>query len=93
MKFLSDGLRMDVVDQPIRVTNIQPGMVETHFSVTRFRGSQEQADNVYAGIQPLVAADIADIALYCANAPQQFQICEVTVTATHQASGTVVYRK
>ncbi len=93
VKFLSDGLRMDVVDQPIRVTNIQPGMVETHFSVTRFRGSQEQADNVYAGIQPLVAADIADIVLYAASAPPHVQICEVTVTPVHQATGGIVYKK
>ncbi len=93
VKFISDGLRMDLVDQPIRVTNLQPGLVETNFSVVRFKGDQARADQVYQGIEPLVAADIADIALYCANAPQHVQICEVTVTATHQASGTVVYRK
>ncbi len=93
VKFISDGLRMDLVDQPIRVTNLQPGLVETNFSVVRFKGDQARAGQVYQGIKPLEAADIADIALYCANAPQHVQICEVTVTATHQASGTVVHRK
>ncbi|MEG6585166.1 SDR family NAD(P)-dependent oxidoreductase [Dendrosporobacter sp. 1207_IL3150] len=93
VKFISDGLRMDVVDKPIRVTNIQPGMVETNFSVTRFRGSQEKADNVYSGIQPLVAEDIADIVLYTASVPPHVQICEVTVTPVNQATAGVVYKK
>jgi 3-hydroxy acid dehydrogenase/malonic semialdehyde reductase len=93
VKFISDGLRMDIVDYPIRVTNIQPGLVETNFSVVRFKGDQAKADNVYKGIEPLTGVDIADIALYCASAPQHVQICEVTVTATHQASATVVHRK
>ncbi len=93
VKFISDGLRMDVVDQPIRVTNIQPGMVETNFSVIRFQGDQAKADSVYEGIQPLVAEDIADVVLYTAMVPPHVQICEVTVTPTHQATGGVVHRK
>ncbi len=93
VKFLSDGLRMDAVDTPLRVTNIQPGMVETNFSVIRFRGSQEKADGVYEGIQPLVAADIADIVFYAASAPPHVQICEVTVTPTHQATGGIVHKE
>ncbi len=92
VKFISDGLRMDLIDQPIRVTNIQPGLVETNFSVVRFKGDTARAGNVYQGIKPLTGADIADIALYCAMAPAHVQICEVTVTATHQASATVVYK-
>ncbi|TCL63751.1 serine 3-dehydrogenase [Hydrogenispora ethanolica] len=93
VKFISDGLRMDVADQPIRVTNIQPGLVETNFSVVRFKGDEERAGGVYQGIKPLKGEDIADIALYCAMAPAHVQICEVTVTATHQASATVVHRE
>lgn len=93
VKFLSDGLRMDVVDTPIRVTNIQPGMVETNFSVIRFHGDQGKAGNVYAGIKPLVAEDIADIVVYAASAPAHVQICEVTVTPTNQATGGVLHKE
>lgn len=93
VKFLSDGLRMDVVDTPIRVTNIQPGMVETNFSVIRFHGDQGKADNVYAGIKPLVAEDIADIVVYAASAPAHVQICEVTVTPTNQATGGILHKE
>ncbi|MDF2636690.1 MAG: Serine 3-dehydrogenase [Pelosinus sp.] len=93
VKFISDGLRMDVVDTPIRVTNIQPGMVETNFSVIRFHGDQQKADNVYDGIEPLTADDIADIVVYAASAPAHVQICEVTVTPTHQATGGIVHKE
>lgn len=91
VKVISDGLRMDVVDTPIRVTNIQPGMVETNFSVVRFHGDQQKAKNVYDGIEPLTAADIANIAMFAASAPAH--ICEVTVTPVHQATGGVVYKE
>ena len=93
VKFISDGLRMDVVDTPVRVTNIQPGMVETNFSVVRFHGDQQRASQVYAGIQPLVAEDIAEIVLFAASAPAHVQICEVTVTPTHQATGGVLHKE
>ncbi|GMA97478.1 SDR family oxidoreductase [Pelosinus sp. IPA-1] len=93
VKFLSDGLRMDVVDTPIRVTNIQPGMVETNFSVIRFHGDKGKADNVYDGIKPLVAEDIADIVVYAASAPAHVQICEVTVTPTNQATGGILHKE
>lgn len=93
VKFISDGLRMDVVDTPVRVTNIQPGMVETNFSVVRFHGDQQRAGQVYAGIQPLVAEDIAEIVLFAASAPAHVQICEVTVTPTHQATGGVLHKE
>lgn len=93
VKFISDGLRMDVVDTPIRVTNIQPGMVETNFSVVRFHGDKDKASKVYDGIKALTGEDIADVALYAALAPEHVQICEVTITPTHQATGGVVYKK
>jgi NADP-dependent 3-hydroxy acid dehydrogenase YdfG len=93
VKFISDGLRMDVVDTPVRVTNIQPGMVETNFSVVRFHGDQQKADSVYEGIKPLTADDIADIAIYAASAPPHVQICEVTVTPVNQATGGIVYKE
>lgn len=93
VKFISDGLRMDIVNTPIRVTTIQPGMVETNFSVTRFHGDEKKAAKVYEGIKPLTGDDIADIILYTAAVPEHVQISEVTVTATHQATGGVVYKK
>ena len=92
VKSISDGLRMDLVDKPIRVTTVQPGMVETNFSVVRFRGDKERANSVYEGIKALTAEDIADIVLYAASAPPHVQICEVTVTPTNQATGGIIYK-
>ena len=93
VKVLSDGLRMDLVDTPLRVTNVKPGLVETNFSVTRFGGDKERADKVYQGIKPLSGDDIADVVYYAASAPAHVQIAEVLVLATHQASGSLVHRQ
>ena len=93
VKVLSDGLRMDLVHTPLRVTNVKPGLVETNFSITRFAGDKERADKVYQGIQPLTDEDIADVVYYAASAPAHVQIAEVLVLATHQASGSLVYRE
>ena len=93
VKAITDGLRIDVVESAVRVTNIKPGLVETNFSNVRFHGDTHRADNVYKGIQPLTGDDIADVALYAASAPKHVQIAEVLVLATHQASGSVLYRQ
>ena len=93
VKALSDGLRIDLVDTPVRVTNIKPGMVETNFSVIRFRGDQDKADAVYKGIRPLTGDDIADVVYYAASAPAHVQIAEVLVMPTYQATGTVCHRQ
>lgn len=93
VKAITDGLRIDVADTALRVTNIKPGMVETNFSNIRFHGDTERAANVYKGITPLTGDDIADVALYAASAPKHVQIAEVLVLATHQASGSVIYKK
>lgn len=92
VKAITDGLRIDVAHTAVRVANVKPGLVETNFSVVRFHGDNERADNVYRGIQPLTGDDIADVALYAANAPAHVQIAEVLVLATHQANGTVICR-
>ena len=92
VKTITDGLRIDVAETPIRVTNVKPGLVETNFSRVRFHGDNERADKVYQGIQPLSGDDIADVAFYAASASPHVQIAEVLVLATHQASGSVVYR-
>ena len=93
VKALSDGLRIDVANTAVRVTNLKPGLVETNFSNVRFHGDNERADNVYKGIKPLTGADIADVAFYAASAPKHVQIAEVLILATHQASGSVVHRE
>lgn len=93
VKALSDGLRIDLVDTPLRVTNIKPGMVETNFSVVRFRGDKEKADNVYKGIHPLTGDDIAEVVYYVASVPEHMQIAEVLVMPTCQATATIVSRK
>lgn len=92
VKVLSDGLRIDLVDTPLRVTNIKPGLVETNFSVVRFRGDKDKADNVYKGIGALTGDDIADVAYFAASAPAHVQIAEVLVMPTYQATGTIVHR-
>ena len=92
VKALTDGLRIDVANTAVRVTNLKPGLVETNFSNTRFHGDTVRAANVYKGIQPLTGDDIADVAVYASNAPAHVQIAEVLILATHQASGSVIVR-
>lgn len=93
VKALSDGLRIDLVDTPLRVTNIKPGLVETNFSVVRFRGDKEKADNVYKGVRPLTGDDIAETVYFAASVPEYMQIAEMLVLPTYQATGTIVSRK
>lgn len=93
VKALSDGLRIDLVDTPLRVTNIKPGMVETNFTVVRYRGDKQRADDFYRGIRPLTGDDIAEVVYYAASAPEHVQIAEVLVMPTHQATGTISYRE
>jgi NADP-dependent 3-hydroxy acid dehydrogenase YdfG len=93
VRLLTDGLRIDLVDTPLRVTNIKPGMVETHFSITRYRGDQSLADNVYKGIRPLTGKDVAETVYYAASVPEHIQIAEVLIMPTNQATGTIIYRE
>ena len=93
VKALSDGLRIDVAHTSVRVTNIKPGLVETNFSVTRFHGDKERADNVYKGIKPLTGKDIAESVYYAVSAPAHVQVAEILILATHQASGSVIHRE
>lgn len=93
VKALSDALRIELVDTPLRVTNIKPGLVETNFSVTRFRGDSEKADKVYEGIRPLIGEDVAETIFWTTSLPQHIQIAEMLVLPTNQASGTIVHRE
>lgn len=93
VKALSDALRIELVDTPLRVTNIKPGLVETNFSVTRFRGDNEKADKVYEGIRPLIGEDVAETIFWTTSLPEHIQIAEMLVLPTNQASGTIVHRE
>jgi NADP-dependent 3-hydroxy acid dehydrogenase YdfG len=92
VKSLSDGLRIDLVDTPLRVTNIKPGLVETHFSITRFHGDKSKADTVYQGLKPLTGEDIAETVYFAASVPEHIQIAEVLIMPTNQATATVTFR-
>jgi len=92
VKTLSDAMRIDLIDTPIRVTDIQPGMVETSFSSVRFRGDDKKADKVYEGIEPLTAEDVAEVIIYTTSLPKNVQICELMLTPNKQATGTNIYR-
>lgn len=93
VKAITDGLRIDLAETAVRVTLLKPGLVETRFSEVRFHGDTDRAANVYKGIVPLTGEDIADAALYAVQAPAHVQIAEMLILATHQASGSVIYRK
>lgn len=93
VKAITDGLRLDVANTSIRVTNLKPGLVETNFSNIRFHGDTERAANVYKGIKPLTGDDIAEVAVFASNAPAHVQVAEVLILATHQGSGSVIVRK
>ncbi len=89
---LTKGLRIDLVDTPVRVSSVDPGMVETEFSIVRFKGDIERAKNVYKGFKPLTAEDIADTILFIVTRPPHVQIADVIIFPTAQASGTIVHR-
>ncbi len=93
VRALTAGLRMDLVDTPIRVSAIDPGMVETEFSLVRFHGDAERAGRVYLGLTPLSPDDVADAAVYCATRPPHVNLAEVLILPTAQASATITHRR
>ena len=93
VRFLSDGIRIDTIDKNIKVSTLQPGIVETDFSEVRFHGDRKRAKGIYLGIEALKPEDIADIALYVVNQPKHVQISDVTIMATQQATGFMVHKK
>jgi serine 3-dehydrogenase len=90
---LTRALRLDLVGTPLRVSTVDPGMVETEFSVVRFHGDEGRATKVYQGLQPLTPDDIAETILFCASRPPHVNIGEIILTPQAQASATVSYRK
>ena len=93
MKTGSDGVRIDVIDSDIKVTTIQPGIVETPFSEVRFHGDKERAAKVYEGIDALQAEDIADIIAFAVSRPKRVQISDIVIMANQQATGFLVSKK
>ncbi|UUV18002.1 SDR family NAD(P)-dependent oxidoreductase [Fusobacteria bacterium ZRK30] len=92
VKTLSDAMRIDLIDTPIRVTNIEPGMVETPFSNVRFRGDDKKAENVYKGIEALTSEDVAEVIVYTTSLPQNIQVCELMLTPNKQATGRDIHK-
>ncbi|MFR7072226.1 NAD(P)-dependent oxidoreductase, partial [Streptococcus pneumoniae] len=88
-----DGLRIDTIATDIKVTTIQPGIVETDFSTVRFHGDKERAASVYQGIEALQAQDIADTVVYVTSQPRRVQITDMTIMANQQATGFMVHKK
>lgn len=92
VKAISQGLRMDLLGTKIRVSSIDPGAVETDFSLVRFKGDKQRAADVYQGMTPLSARDIADAICYCASCPPHVNISEMLIMPTDQAAASMVYR-
>lgn len=89
---LSKAMRIDFVNHNIKVTNIAPGLVDTEFSIVRFKGDSEKANSPYKGMVPLSGKDIADAIYYCTNLPEHVNINDLVIMPTAQASATIVSR-
>ena len=92
VRAISEGLRKELYDKGIRVTNIAPGLVETEFSIVRFHGDKERADNVYHGMSPLTAQDIADCIAFAATRPEHVNVADMLILPSDQGSATQVKR-
>jgi 3-hydroxy acid dehydrogenase/malonic semialdehyde reductase len=90
---INDGLRQDLLGTPVRVTSIDPGMVETDFSLVRFRGDDERAAKVYQNITPLSPEDVADAMVWAASRPPHVNIARVSMTSIDQANSMMFNRK
>jgi len=90
---INDGLRQDVLGTPVRVTSVDPGMVETDFSLVRFHGDAERAAKVYRGLTPLTPADVADAIVWSATRPAHVNIARVVMTTIDQANSVLFNRK
>lgn len=93
VKALSEGLKIDLLGTPLRVTNVEPGLVETEFSQVRFHGDNDRAASVYQGMTPLTPDDIADAVLYAATRPPHVNISEIFLMPTDQSTSTLIHRR
>jgi NADP-dependent 3-hydroxy acid dehydrogenase YdfG len=90
---LSKAMRIDLLKHSIKVTNIAPGMAETEFSLVRFKGDKEKADEVYKGVDALSAEDVADVIFFCATLPEHVCINYLSITPTQQAGVGQIFKK
>ncbi|RFS13842.1 SDR family NAD(P)-dependent oxidoreductase [Emticicia sp. C21] len=90
---LSEGMRLDLTQYGIKVTNIAPGAVETEFSLVRFKGDKKRAEKVYEGFEPLQPEDVADAILYAVNTPPRVTIADIVLYAGAQSAPTVIHKK
>lgn len=93
VRAISEGLKQDLLGTAVRVTAVDPGLVETEFSDIRFWGDQERAKTVYAGLTPLTPEDVADVILFCVTRPPHVNVSEILVLPTDQAGATLVNRQ
>jgi len=93
VRALTQGLRLDLHGTAVRVSTVDPGLVETEFSVVRFHGDAERARQVYARTRPLTPEDVADAVLFCATRPPHATVAELVLLASDQASATTVHRR
>jgi 3-hydroxy acid dehydrogenase / malonic semialdehyde reductase len=93
VRAISEGMKIDLLGTPIRVTNIDPGMVETEFSAVRFHGDWEKADKVYAGVTPLTAIDVAETIIFALTRPAHVNISDILMVPIDQATPTLVHRR
>lgn len=93
VKGLTRSIRMDLLGTAVRVSSVDPGLVETEFSRVRFRGDAARAAKTYEGLKPLTAQDVAEAVLFCATRPAHVNINEIMITPVDQASATMVHRK
>ena len=92
-RLINDGLRQDVLGTPVRVTSVDPGMVETDFSLVRFHGDHERAAKVYKGVKPLTPEDVAEVIVWAATRPAHVNIARVSMTTIHQANSILFHRE
>lgn len=93
VEVISEGMRLELTQHGVKVTNVAPGAVETEFSLVRFKGDEGRAEKVYQGFEPLQAGDIADTILYAVNAPGRVTIADITILAGAQSTATTIHRK
>jgi 3-hydroxy acid dehydrogenase / malonic semialdehyde reductase len=90
---INDGLREDLLGTPVRVTSVDPGLVETDFSLVRFRGDAGRAAKVYKDIKPLAAEDVADVIVWAVTRPEHVNIAHVSLASVHQANSLLIHRE